>query len=299
MVRKGRTFVCPNCEREISKDAIRIDRVFCPLCSWQLKPSPSSNRTRMEETVDSAAGQRMCPCCSRTLGEQDIVRLWDGNDYCVRCVEESAPGLVEYARQHAVLKEVLPFSFRRVLLSSLYLTTLFALLLTTFFVVLIVIAALCGKGPAGQVPVGQWVLRTVWGIGGFFASAWCFAAVISFPLVFLLLRRSLPRTIELEGGRLRVRPPGDRVLSLDQLSWGVTKSKYDGIAGLAWPRRKGMVLFGTGLRFLSNDKQKPEKRGCLVAFDAQSVARWRSFLTLAGVPEQQVRPWRTIEREIS
>ncbi len=40
----------------------------------------------------------------------DVVRLWDGRQYCHDCMEAACPGMVAYARDHAVLEETMPYS---------------------------------------------------------------------------------------------------------------------------------------------------------------------------------------------
>ena len=53
--------------------------------------------------------ETLCKKCSQPLTPQTSVRLWDGGDYCRRCVEEACPNLVDYALAHDVLEESMPY----------------------------------------------------------------------------------------------------------------------------------------------------------------------------------------------
>ncbi|MFH1731478.1 MAG: hypothetical protein ABIF82_07490 [Planctomycetota bacterium] len=108
-----------------------------------------------------------CRYCGRDIEAGESVRLWDGRDYCEKCVEKTLPGLAEHARTHPKLKEgpppdvLLPlFTFAMIgpfsLAMFLYLgLSLLVFLIVLSFVVIVVttyfasrLVAGCGDRPA-------------------------------------------------------------------------------------------------------------------------------------------------------
>lgn len=53
--------------------------------------------------AEKLAADLQCRRCGCAIREYDAVHLWDGCNYCERCVESQLPGLADYARQHDVL----------------------------------------------------------------------------------------------------------------------------------------------------------------------------------------------------
>ena len=53
-----------------------------------------------------------CSSCGRQFASEDMVRLWDGHDYCTKCVDADRPGLVDYARGHPILEDRIPPGWR-------------------------------------------------------------------------------------------------------------------------------------------------------------------------------------------
>ena len=48
-----------------------------------------------------------CAACSQPLGEDEAIHLWDGMDYCPRCVSQASPRLLQWAKQNSVFHEAL------------------------------------------------------------------------------------------------------------------------------------------------------------------------------------------------
>lgn len=55
---------------------------------------------------------KTCRKCSMPLATEQIVHLWDGHDYCRKCVENACPGMADFALAHPVLESVEPISMR-------------------------------------------------------------------------------------------------------------------------------------------------------------------------------------------
>jgi len=229
----------------------------------------------MEPNDSVPDGAGLCGHCGGPLEPSSTIPLWDGRDYCRRCVEGLCPELGSYAAEHPELAERMPHSAWRVAWQYLLLVELVALPLFggVFFA--------AGMSEAGGMK------GIVGGLVGLLMSQ-----IIILPVgllyatatgVFVALRRP---GVSVRGGRLTV--TGGSALA------GV----YD-LAGCGWFVGKTcqMILgqkliapfLDRAILLAPSDAVENRERFIAVGFSEESRRRWEAFLTLAGAPRWTAR----------
>ena len=157
--------------------------------------------------------ERRCSKCLDFTGEQSLIRLWDGNLYCRRCLNATLPELAEYAAAHDVLEETfLPgqASFKHALRS--------------YLIGLSVCLILLG-------PVSWFFLRPLLGIYAVIVCLLLFGAGFLRSVISNFRRRralGLPRTISLRDGSLSIETPSEsHRIPIAEVSWFSGRASYD------------------------------------------------------------------------
>ena len=288
---QGSRFRCPRCRHHVLLTQIRLEGIACTHCDWSVR------RATIEATTTGSAQRgeeaKTCRKCGAHQRDVELLRLWDGHGYCVSCVDRASPDLLAYARSYDCLAEVNPFSWWRAIWGGLWVTTVLAGLIALLFGILSL-----GFAVAGIFPGQAWwdvALRIVVAVGMMFLFAWCFVGMAGLPVGFVTHWRNRPRLIEVTGGEVMIKPPGDRYYELKSVRWAQASGRYDVVECMCWPRRHGVVLFPH--RNDEHDQYRTAKVGYLVGLTPDMFTIWRAFLTLAEVTVQPVAPWRSVTQE--
>ncbi len=108
-----------------------------------------------------------CSLCTGLLTDSNAVRLWDGRDYCERCLEARLPGLADYARSHSRLEETSADEPGRVAMRLLAMEAgIFAIFFLVFLAggaspaeAALVVGLLCFVQGGIQLPMFFWTSR--------------------------------------------------------------------------------------------------------------------------------------------
>lgn len=276
--RRGLVFKCPECDQNISKGCITPDGIDCPVCHWNLVTVSGIDSPSTESTQQHANDSTDCRRCGVWLDRENALPLFDGYSYCRDCVTNVSPQLADWAASHSVLEDLKPFRFGRALWSATCMTTLLAVIITLGYFAINLIAAV-----AGAVH-GQW-MNVLLGGAIMFGASWAFVAIVGYPYVLGFNFFKLPRSVRISDGRLSIDPPGDQAWDLADIRWAEGAGTYDQIEGICWPRRQGIMIFP------HTDKEQ-RRLGYLVATDPENKELWHSFLRLADVTVQPLRPWK-------
>lgn len=216
-------------------------------------------------------GQSICHRCGEGSGRK-IVTLWDNQNYCSSCIEGAAPGLLEYASTHTVLREAVPSVFNECLpgMLSLYRRTKlhrhFALLLA--FVVLLLIA---------QPSIITGAVVSI-------VSAIVVALHVLALRAFLgFMARTKNRLLEIraaDGVIEIVRVNGCSRIPFIHSSWCfVSKNSLESFSATF------EKVQGEGLLLVSDKRNRlPDRKSTAwCGHDPEWLERWRAFVTLAGV----------------
>jgi hypothetical protein len=140
-----------------------------------------------------------------------------------------------------------------------------AAVLAGLFTVLSIFFMIGGAMPFARLALMPFVVAC------FFAFAWCFCAVVCFPLSLCLAMRGRRRSVYVDGRRLIVKEAGRKQVELDLEGavWTVGNWACDNYG--AYPPGQRLVIVGNG------------KRWYACGFSDEKREQWERFLTDAGV----------------
>jgi len=220
------------------------------------------------------AGNR-CNKCSQSLTPQTSVRLWDGRDYCRRCVEEACPKLVDYALAHDVLEETMVYDGKAALRRSLRMYALIAAVFLALTALPWLIAGdLC-------MVVTAFVLVLL------IATA---AGAIQIPAFLWMAKRAVPKVTVQDGKVMTSRPNQRRMSSwtfpLSKCRWYLGKVRHDSfLRNTVTPNAPAIILVYPvhwwGFEVFRY------KTAC--GFSDEMRELWEGFLRLAAIPEGRRR----------
>lgn len=259
-----RVFTCPNCESKVSREHIQFEEVSCPDCGWQ-----AQRVLRVPKRLESPQLSGECHRCDCALEAITGVRMWDGHAYCQNCVDEVSPALWNYALQHPVVSETLPYSTHR------YFWRTFAILdlsIMGIFGTLLLLGSLLDGG---------------------------LVQGLSFTAAFQLF--ALPFAIVFAGGQAAGfamhRPSiqvadGELTLQLGNMSSETTAlehyewfhgdlSKFNMIDKVTLPSQPVILL-------VIPQHDEDNEKYVAVGFDERMRVIWSSFFTLAGLKRREV-----------
>jgi hypothetical protein len=146
----------------------------------------------------------------------------------------------------------------------------------------------------GQLPpnIPQAIAGLAMAVAMMFAFAWGFCSFICLPVGFAYHWWNRPRTVVISNGRLLLKPPADQLYNLADVRWAESSGRFDVAESICFPRRKGIVLFPH--LGADDNKERGERVGYLVGLTPDMFAVWKAFLTLAEVPVQPTRPWKSV-----
>jgi DNA-directed RNA polymerase subunit RPC12/RpoP len=281
LIRRGRTFRCPSCRREVSRSAIRKEEILCPRCGWHaVLVGPEEEGTETGPMPADAAVEDGCRYCGRALAGETPVRLWDGHDYCRACADGACPSLAEHAAQIDRLEETMPHSAWKV--ARRYFLLIGIPLLSLFGVPLFFHGVAQGGIIQGLESVA--VISLIFGpIVLLFAAAAGFGFANRRPAV------------SVGNGQLEVRT-GDvwsATYRLGDCEWLFGSISQMNLLGKAHPMIGGPAVV------IALPREQGEMYDKLVAvgFCDETRRRWAAFLTLAGVArrtasEKRLPLWR-------
>jgi hypothetical protein len=280
LIRRGRTFRCPSCRREVSRSAIRTEEILCPRCGWHaVRVGPEEDAAETGPIPADAAVEDACRYCGRALSGEAPVRLWDGHDYCRPCVDGACPGLAEHAAQSDLLEETLPHS------PLVVAGKLFAL-----------------GGGAGMAFFGTFLVLAGWQDSGLVGGlqGLLLAALLVLPMIGLCAGVSALRfahrrpSVSVTNGHLEVRT-GDvwsARYPLSECQWFFGDSKRMNLLEKVMPPGGPAMLI-----VLPREQGGMYDKLAAVGFSEASRRRWAAFLTLARLTrrtawEKRLPLWR-------
>jgi hypothetical protein len=213
------------------------------------------------------------PARDRCSHPPELIRLWDGREHCVGCVEAACPGLVAFARERDCLEDSIAYDRAGGMRTWWKMTGL-------FFGVL----ALAGVGLAAVDLTSALILT------GLMAFCLGFGVLFSLSLVFKA-RHVLP-TVRVRDGLVEVYRPNHGLAKslvatfrLEEARWRIGKLQEDsscrGRGGAIVPQQRVVIL-----------RRPPRWKGVVppseftaVGSSPEMIRIWIGFLKLAGVPE--------------
>lgn len=242
--RRRKSALCSNCHQRVPKDSISMDGMQCAKCEDQAA-RPIFTR------------ESICRHCGAALTAGDLVRLWDGHDYCSRCVEAAHPDLARFAHEHDRLEETMPHSSWHVARNILLFTHLITMATLGTFVLF-----------AGIYH--DRILDGLLGVGLLFLLN----CVIAIPLAIgSAYAHSVSRGhVAVQDGRLRF--------------WGGEIDFFEcPLIDCQWSLgslRRTTFVFGGRVVILSVPRPAPARELTIaVGFSFESRTIWEAFLTLA------------------
>lgn len=204
------------------------------------------------------------------------VRLWDGRDHCIECVEAACPGLVDLARTREDLVDSIPYDQSAALAKW-----------ARFFGVLFAVLALTAAGFFAAMDRASAALL----VG---SMAACCAVVALVALLSVFRARHVLPTVRVAGGTVDVFRPDQAEGRRPVVSYPLAEARWQ--LGRV---RKDEAFYG---RFNMLSIVVPDRpavilrapRGGVLGYPSvltatgstpEMVRLWQGFLRLAGVPE--------------
>ena len=220
----------------------------------------------------------LCKKCSCRLTPQTTVRLWDGGDYCRRCVEEACPRLVDYALAHDVLEESMTYDRSAALRRSVRMC--------------VVMAAIFGAVMAlPWLAAGDLCMVVAAFVFALLLAA--VAAAIQIPGFLWMAKCAVPKVTVQDGNVTTSRPNRRRLSSwtfpLSNCRWYLGKVRHDSfLRNTVTPNAPAIILVYPvhwwGFEVFRY------KNACGFSDDMREL--WGAFLRLAAIPEGR-RPGKT------
>lgn len=114
-LRRATSTQCPHCSRRIPKAVITLS-LRCPHCDRIAGDATAGSKalSPVARIAEPLANTQRCKFCDKAVERRPCVRLWDGEVYCIDCVNAHDPNLFTCAQTNAKLEETMPHSAWRV-----------------------------------------------------------------------------------------------------------------------------------------------------------------------------------------
>lgn len=206
-----------------------------------------------------------CPYCGECVAEE-AVTLWDGRVYCRSCVEAVSPELYQFAIKGGQLEDVLDES--DVSINNFFEGAGYKTLIVMFciFMLPFVLLSMSDKGNGSlNVLIGFCLF---W--GGFLVGWLVLTGLLK------LTRRSLPRRVSVEQGKLRIKTPRSfEDFPLEECRWKYGWATYDPHAKFAGLIKAIMI------------ETAENKYSC--GYSIEMRKHWSDFLLLGGIQHKSNR----------
>jgi hypothetical protein len=268
LLRRGRTFQCPACRRQVSREEIRVERIDCPRSGWRA--------VRVAEDATLAAETQFHEAASGS----EVIQLWDGRSYDRESLEQFSPSLAAYAAEHAELTETMPHAAWQI---GRKFGVVGATAGTALFGTAFVWAGINQNGAEGAM-VGFLISQLlVLPISLVYAASYAYTFHISRPSVTAV------------NGKLVVRLGSMRVeqFPLRDCEWYAGKLKeMNFLEKIMLPADDAVILVVPGA-----DHEGDERR-LAVGYTNEMREVWHDFLDAAGLPRLTAREHRPIGRRM-
>lgn len=263
-LRQGRTLPCPNCKKRFSREFVLLDRIQCPRCNWHAVPPPVTESNSDHPAIHQAG---RCACCNVEIADSTQVHLWDGRDYCRRCVAEIGDELPDAGKLPRSLTETIPFTGWTVCRRQF----LMLWLVTNALFGSIAVAAGWQDGGVMKALLCLGIIQLLF-VPVIAVFAWAAAAGFT----------SQRSTVIVENGELTVRLGIVKSIKckLRECEWFLGSSSKTNLY------EKSSVPGGDALLIALPMKEEFGELTASVGFTEQTRRLWMAFLTLAGVPRR-------------
>ena len=208
-----------------------------------------------------------CQSCGSTRVASRFIKLWDGKEYCVDCIQRESPALLEHAEAAETLAETI--SYPVVKLAVIWAFT-FTVAWGSLWLIFPLISIIGGKKDFVE-SLQAWAFITGLGLPviAVFAIAHACAYVLNRP------------TVSVAGGELTVRQRGkSETVTLSRCEWYVGRiSQMNVLQNTAILRNPAIIIV------LPHADGK-DARNVAVGFTNETRQIWESFLTLSKSPHR-------------
>lgn len=250
---------CPNCYQRIPKSLIERG-LPCPVCGSILGEG---------QTLGSEVAESNCTVCNTSLGDCELLALWDGRHYCRNCLQATGLETTGAVDTGLVLSEDVPDSAISVAGRA---SILYLLLMSGFAGLIAILAGIFNGLLAALNVFGVLMLLSSPVVLLFTYASW---------LAMTMIR---PRTTAWNGQLIIQSGPTVMVAPLAECYWAEGKASQTNVMKIGFFFRGNAIVVEVPARYARDGNR------IAVGFTPETYELWKAFLTLARVPTISSKP---------